>query len=159
MRKAMSVLLALGGLAVLAARADDPDPEPPGGANAELRKLKGTWTVTKAVFNKREIKAPPGLSYTFEGNKLTRTMPLGKLKVNVKGKGDNKQTYKVKIDTKKKPYKIEMTPDGGGKAMSGIFKIEKDELFLVTSRGKDGKAPEDFTGVTAPVMVMTKEKK
>src|SRR5262245_45311332 len=128
MGKAMSALLALGGLAALAGRADDPDPEPPGGATAELKKLKGSWTVTKGVLNKRELKAPPGLTYTFEGNKLTRTAPFGKGKGI--GKGDNKQTYKVKIDTKKKPYKIELTPDGGGKALSGIFKIEKDELYL-----------------------------
>jgi len=159
MGKVMSVLLALGGLAALAGRAADPDPEPPGGANAELKKLKGTWTVTKGVFNKRELKAPPGLTYTFEGNKLTRTAPFGKGKGNVKGKGGAQQTYKVKIDTKKKPYKIEMTPDNGGKTQVGIFKIEKDELFLVTGRGKDAKAPTDFTGADAMMMVMKKEKK
>jgi hypothetical protein len=46
--------VALWALAAVAGRAAEPDPEPPGGAKAELAKLKGTRTVTKAVWRKRE---------------------------------------------------------------------------------------------------------
>jgi uncharacterized protein (TIGR03067 family) len=161
MRYAMA-LLALCALAALAGRGDDP--EPPGGGNAELKKLKGTWTVTKAVFGKRELKAPPGLTYTFDGDKLTRSMPIGKLKGNVKGKGDRELKYKVRIATKKKPHTIEMMPEGAKSGQVGIYKIEKGELYLTMGRGKGAKGakgavtPKDFTGDDAPVYVMTREK-
>src|SRR5262245_65809988 len=106
MRETTSATLALCALAALAGRADDP--EPPGGMTAELKKLKGTWTVTRALFGKRELKAPPGMTYTFDGEKLTRSLPpFGKV-----GKGDRTVKYKVKLTTKKKPYTIEMIPEG-----------------------------------------------
>jgi len=145
------VSLALFFCAASSARAeDDDDPEPGGGSSQAQRALKGTWTVTKAVFLGRETKAPPGMTYAFERDKLVRTTPFGK--------GGN-QNYEVKIDARKKPYRITMTPEGGGKAQSGIFKIEKGELFLATGVGKDGKAAEDFSGTNGGVMVMTKDKK
>jgi len=130
-----------------AAGADDEDPEPPSQA---LGALKGTWTATKVVFAGREAKAPPGITYALERGKLVRSVPAGK--------GGN-QTFEVKVDARKKPYRITMTPEGGGRAQSGIFKIEKGELFLATGAGKDGKGPEDFSGTTGGVMVMSKEKK
>src|SRR5262249_12728345 len=129
------------------ARPDD-DPEPPAGGKA-LRELKGTWMVTRAVFGGREAKAPPGLTYAFDGGKLVRTAPVGK--------GDNRQAYKVKLDTSKKPYKITMTPENGGKAQTAILKVEKGELFLATTRGAGAKAPADFKGDDVSVLVMTKE--
>jgi uncharacterized protein (TIGR03067 family) len=158
-----AVLLALCALAALAGRAADP--EPPGDAKAELKKLKGTWTVTKAVFGGREAKAPPGMTYTlmtytFDGDKLTRTTPFGKVYTNDKGKGidERKQAYKVKIDTKKKPYTIEMIPEGKDKGQVGIFKVEKGELHLATGRVK-GQVPADFKGADVAVMVMARKKK
>src|SRR5256885_786429 len=88
---------------------EDGDPEPSGGpASKGLRALEGKWTVTRAVFGGREMKAPPGLTYEFAGGKLTRTMPLGK-----KG-GDNKQLLDVKVDLSKKPHRITLTPQNGG---------------------------------------------
>jgi uncharacterized protein (TIGR03067 family) len=152
--KTRGTVILTGALLVLAAtevRSRGDDPEPPAGAKAELAKLKGTWTVTKAVWGKREAKAPPGMTYAFDGDKLTRTTPLGK--------GAGKQTFKVKIDTKKKPYKITMTPEDKDKGQSGIFKVEKGELFLATGRGKGGKAPADFKGDDVMVLVMKKEEK
>jgi uncharacterized protein (TIGR03067 family) len=133
---------------VAQARSED-DPEPPGGGKA-LRELKGTWTVTRALFGNRESKAPPGLTYAFGGDKLTRKTPFGK--------GNNNLTFKVKLDTSKKPYRITMTPENGGNAQSGIFKIENGELFIATARGKDAKPPADFKGNDVSVMIMTKEK-
>jgi uncharacterized protein (TIGR03067 family) len=165
MLKTAVACVALCGLAVLAGRGDDPDPEPPGGANAELKKLKGTWTVTKAILGKRELKvARPGLTFTFDGDKLTRATPFGKLKGNVKGKGNRTLEYKVKIDTKKKPHTIELIGEGAKSGPVGIYKIEKGELFLAHPLTKDGKGvrvavvPKDFSGDDAPVYVMTREK-
>jgi len=155
-----AVLLALCGVAALAGRADDPDPEPPGGAKAELRKLKGTWTVTKTVWQGREVKARPGLTYTFDGDKLTKAVPAlaaGKIKAKAL-----KQTYKVKIDAKKEPHAIELIPDGGGAGQAGVYKIEKGQLHLATGRpgrgAKGAVAPKDFSGDAGPVFVMTREK-
>jgi uncharacterized protein (TIGR03067 family) len=143
----------------LAPQARPADPEPPGSSAKVQRELKGTWTVTKGIFGGRESKAPPGLTYAFDGDKLVRDAPFGK---------GNKMTYKVKIDASKKPYKITMTPEGGGRTISGIIKIEKGELYLATGRvpfgkdkvkDKDPKPPTDFKGDGVSVMVMTKEKK
>jgi uncharacterized protein (TIGR03067 family) len=131
-------------------RSDDVDPEPPGSSAKALRELKGTWTVTRAVFGKREAKAPPGMTYCFDDDRLVRVMPFGK--------GDNKQTFKVKLDLSKKPHRITMTPENGGAVQSAIFKIEKGELSVATARGKNARAPADFTGDDVSVMVMTKDK-
>src|SRR5262245_594476 len=115
MNKATVALVALCALAAVAGRADDP--EPPGGAKAELKKLQGTWTVTKRFSGKRDLKLPSTVTYTFDGDKLTREMVLGKAK-------GGKATFKVTIDTKKKPHRIELTPEGGGAGQAGIYKIE-----------------------------------
>lgn len=143
------VLVALG--AVGAGRGDDPEPPRGGGEKAELRKLKGTWTVARAMIGKREVKTPAGLTYTFDGDKLTWSRPVDKDGVK------QVQTYKVKLDTKKRPYKITMRADGLISS-EGIFKIEKGELYLATIRtGKPAKAPADFTGDGVVLEVMTKE--
>ena len=72
---------------------------------------------------------------------------------------DNKQTYKVKIDTTKKPHRITMTPQNGGKTQTAILKVEKGELFLATARGRDAKAPADFEGDGVAILIMTRDKK
>jgi uncharacterized protein (TIGR03067 family) len=149
MLKPTFAFVAMCALAALAGRGAEPDPEPPVG-NAELLKLKGTWSVTQAVGNKRELKAPPGLTYTFDGDKLTHTAPLGK------GNETHTRKYKVKIDTKKKPYKITMTPEGKDKGLVGIYKIEKGVLHL--AMGKGGKPPADFSGDGAVAFEMKQEK-
>jgi uncharacterized protein (TIGR03067 family) len=164
MRKTTIALLALCALAGAAGRAADPDPEPPGGANAELRKLKGKWTVTKVLSGTRELKLSPEMTFTFDGDKLTRSTSLGKPKGNVKGKVERSVKYRVKIDTKKKPHTIEMIPEDGKNGPVGIYKIEKGELYLALGRptGPKGKtvyvAPKDFKGEAGPVYVMTREK-
>jgi uncharacterized protein (TIGR03067 family) len=106
---------------------------------------------------KRELKTPPGLTYTFDGDKLTRETASGKAK-------GSKQTYKVKIDTKRRPHTIELVPLGAARGQVGVYKIEKGELYLTTGRTKGGKnargvvTPKDFSGDGEPVYVMTREK-
>ena len=147
MRNAVSAVLAVWAVAALVGRADDP--EPPAGA-AELAKLKGTWAVFRATGNKRELKAPPGLTYSFDGDRLSHTAPLAK-------GGSHTRKYKVTIDAKKKPHRIEMVLEGQAKALVGLYKIEKGELYLAL--GKGGKAPADFSGDDGVVFVMKKEAK
>lgn len=144
-------LLALLGLTALLGRGADPDPEPPAGA-AEQGKLRGTWTVIKALSLKREVKAPAGMTFTFDGDKLTRQVP------RPSGKGGRKILMTVKIDTRKKPHRIEMIPANKGQATVGIYKIEKGQLFLVLASAKDEKVPSDFSGATRPVLVLTRGK-
>lgn len=149
MRWSLIGCVAALGLLALRGRADDP--EPPGAVG--LKALRGTWAVTKTTFGPRETKVPPGMDFLFDGDKLTRTFPARK----GKAKGVEKLTYKVKLDTRKKPYRVTMTPDAGGRDHKWIFKIEKDQLTLATSRAGD--FPPDFTGETVATMVMTKQVK
>ena len=161
MRKTTGVLLALCALAAAAVRADDP--EPPDDVKAELKKLQGTWTVTKIRDGTRETKPLTGLTFTFDGDKLLTTQ-IGLTKRKTKDKYDLKESFKVKIDAKKKPHTIDLVPDGKGIGMVGIYKIEKGELYIargLPGPGKAAKAPErpkDFEGEGVLVYVMTRQK-
>jgi uncharacterized protein (TIGR03067 family) len=160
MRKTTSAILALCALAALAGRADDPCPEPPGGGKAELKKLKGTWTVSKRLSGGREMKAFSVMTFTFDGDKLTRTTSLNK----GGKKAERSVKYKVKLDTKKQPHRIELVPEDGKNGQVGIYKIEKGELYFAPGRptGKKGNityvVPKDFKGEQGLVYVMTREK-
>jgi len=161
MRKTTGAVLALCALAALAGRADDPDPEPPGGGKAELKKLKGTWTVTRRLSRGRELKALSSvMTFTFDGDKLTRTTSLNK----GNKKAERSVKFKVKLDTKKQPHRIEMVPEDGKNSQVGIYKIEKGELYFAPGRptGKKGNityvVPKDFKGAQGVVYVMTREK-
>jgi uncharacterized protein (TIGR03067 family) len=147
-RAAVRFLLAAYLTAFGAARAED-DPEPP---DKGLRELKGTWTVTKVLFRGRELKSPDeAATWVFDGRKLTQTFPPNKRK----GKEATETTYKVKLDTSKKPYKLTATPEAGGKERKWIFKIEKGELRVVSTREAD--FPKDFDDPDATVgMVMAR---
>src|SRR5262245_1654886 len=100
MRKTTGAVLVMCAVAALAGRADGPEPDT---TKAELKKLQGTWKVTKRIVGKAETKAL--CTFTFDGDKLTRTMP------NPRGEGDIKVAYKVKADTKKTPHTIELIED------------------------------------------------
>jgi uncharacterized protein (TIGR03067 family) len=168
MRKTTIALLALCALAAAAGRAADPDPEP-AGAEAELKKLKGTWAVTKVLAGRRmgrnvvmtELKRRGGMTFTFDGDKLVITQEAA---AKGKGKVDATQSYKVKIDAKKKPHAIDLFEDGRGPVVAWIYKIEKGELYLARSPGptrKDPKPPErpkDFEGEGVQLYVLTREK-
>jgi len=135
-------LLALAG----PARAQDDDPEPPGGA-AALRKLKGTWNSVRRISKGQEI-AYTLISYAFEKDKVTYTA----------GKGKLVRTMSLKVD-KKRPDVIELTQENAKVAtMRYFFKVEKGELYLVPDRSNDPKAKPDFSGNTTMVMVLKKEK-
>jgi uncharacterized protein (TIGR03067 family) len=148
MPRVMIVCVVLAGMVPFGVHGDSPDPEPPG--ETSLKTLKGTWTVTKGVFKGHEEKVTDGRTYIFDGDKLTRTVPGGK--------NNGKLTYKVELDTRKKPCKITMSPDDGGKAREGVIKIENGELFLSVDGPKFRTMPSDFSGKDATVFVMKKQK-
>src|SRR5262245_16647123 len=149
MRKTARAMLALCALAALAGRADDPEPDT---TKAELKKLQGTWTVTKRVLGGREAKAPAGLIYTFDGDKVTRRFAAPE------GKAGGRQVLTVTIDTAKTPHRLTMKAVGSKSAVY-IYKIEKGELYLATGRGKGAKVPDEIKGDDVALMVLKKEEK
>jgi uncharacterized protein (TIGR03067 family) len=149
MRRAFLVALALSVFAV-AARADDDDPEPPGGSS--LRALRGKWTVTRRVFRGKEMKTSAATAtYEFDGAKVT--VDTGKLHY----------TAKVKVDAKKKPAMLELSRDDTNGTSKMAFKIDKGELYLALTppKGVGGEVKEEdvFKGETRPLMVLKREKK
>jgi uncharacterized protein (TIGR03067 family) len=165
MRK-KSTLLALCALAAAAGRAAEAEPP---SEKAELNKLKGTWKVTKLLAGDGFTSPSREASYRFDGDKLTRmTFRRFPRERGRRGRGGGnwplRVTYKVKIDTKKQPHTIELTPERGripgsgrwGLTQTGIYKIEKGELYLALGRPR--KVPKDFKGEAGEVYVMTREK-
>jgi uncharacterized protein (TIGR03067 family) len=132
-------LLALAGFT----RADDTDPEPPG---ASLRRLQGTWKTVRILVKGRERE--DNTTYTFDKDQVTYAFSDS----NSKG-GSYKMT--VKVD-RERPDLIEMKRNGGPPTRC-FFKIDQGELYLVPARSP--KAKPDFTGKTAPVRVLKREKK
>ena len=149
MRKTTIAFVSLCALAAAAGRADDP--EPTGGDKAELAKLKGKWTVTGRVLGGREAKSPTGLTYTFDGDKVTRRFEAPE------GKAGGRQELTVTIDTSKKPHRLTLSAGRKGKGTVYIYKIEKGELYLAT--GLKGVMPKGFKGDDVVVLVMKKEVK
>src|SRR5947208_2139391 len=113
MRRTLIVVLALSAVAV-AARAEDVDPEPPGGGRAVLRKLSGKWAVTHRTFKGRELKSSITPTYAFDGDKVT--MDNGRLNY----------VAKVKIDAKAKPPVLLMTREDVKTTLRWAFKLDKD---------------------------------
>jgi uncharacterized protein (TIGR03067 family) len=145
MPRAMCGCFALCLLAVAIARADGPDPEPPSDG---LTALKGTWKLDRMILKEEVKPLPAEVTFTFAGDKLTRVRPAAR------GKAKGPEKLRVKIDTKKKPATIELIPEGGERGTVGIYKIEKDELFLAQTDGN----PADCSGDEVPVSVMKRVK-
>lgn len=146
MCRLLPLLLVLPLTLPLAAAGTDDDPEPPITSASELRKLRGTWTVTHGINNCKEVKPARLTTYTFEGNTVT-----------IKG-GPRPYEKKVKIDTRKRPFTIEVSLEGSPK-VGGIYKVENGKLFLALKSAKAEKPPTTFDGNTGRVLVMTRGEK
>src|SRR4051794_39733998 len=96
MRRALVAALALSVL-VVAARADDVDPEPPGG-KASLRKLKGTWVSVRMLVKGGE-KTHEGVTYTFDGDRADYTFKTSAKRV-MKFESKHPNTFQVSEDGK-----------------------------------------------------------
>src|SRR4051812_47103663 len=97
MRGAVIMVLALSALAA-AVRADDVDPEPPGG-NPHLRKLRGKWVV-EGHLPKAGRPLPVGTTYEFAGDKVTIDT------------GMSRYVSKVKVGSKNDVVTLRLTPEG-----------------------------------------------
>jgi hypothetical protein len=128
-------------------RADDVDPEPPGGS-AVLRKLQGKWESVRRIV-KGEEQAYTRASYHFEKDKVAYSL----------GKGKTKETT-LRVDTKRPDLFALTHADSKFNAARYYFKVENGELYLVPAvfakpKGKDG---PDFSGKEAPVIIFKKTK-
>jgi uncharacterized protein (TIGR03067 family) len=141
MRGAVIMVLALSALAATA-RAEDVDPEPPGSGRAELRKLRGKWTVTRLRWRGPEKKSSLTPSYSFDGDKMTQ------------GGGRSPDVAKVKVDVKKKPFTLQITGEDARTTVRWAFKFDNGTLLVVANPG----AQEDFSGNNGPVMVLERQK-
>jgi uncharacterized protein (TIGR03067 family) len=101
----------------------------------DLKKLEGRWKIQSAEKGGEPAPAEfkEAITFIFSGDKLT-------LHFQIKGKED-KKISSLKIDTSKKPSRIDITPDDGpekGKTMPGIFELKGSTLKLaINDGGKD----------------------
>jgi hypothetical protein len=145
MRGAVILVLALSVLAV-AARADDVDPEPPGG-NVHLRKLRGKWVV-ESYFPKVGKPMPIVGSYEFVGDKVTID------------NGTKQYVAKVKVSSKNDLVTLRLTPVGLKTSTVHAFKIEKGKLYLAPAQPWKAKqtAEDVFRGKNGPVKILARAK-
>jgi uncharacterized protein (TIGR03067 family) len=119
----------------------------------ELKKFEGTWKLTSIELAGQKTELPPEKSdqtqLVFKGTKLT-----------MKGgpKGDSETTFS--IDPTKKPPQIDIQPPKGEKkALTGIYKFDKDMLIICGS--ENGERPTDFAskeGTSTGIMTLEKVK-
>jgi uncharacterized protein (TIGR03067 family) len=120
-RRVMLGLVAL--LAVVAPGVADDKPKEEA-AKEEVKKLQGTWQVTKWIHHSEEPAAADEIKhFTFEFKDRTVTLR--------KSKGDEGKEMKYTLDPSKKPRSFDL-PEGGadGDVAEGIYKIDGDELTI-----------------------------
>jgi uncharacterized protein (TIGR03067 family) len=118
---ALSVLLlAVAGLC----RADDVDPEPPGGA-AALRKLQGDWKLVGLSIDGGEVNSPPSLAVKVKG--VTYSCPAGRatLKAVARPEGALDVTF---VEGKSKGDRLEC-----------VFDVNGDTLRVCRLNGAKGR--------------------
>lgn len=138
------VLLLVG----VAAVADDTDPEPVSPPEAELKKLQGTWELTKVVLGGTDqTKEKKGATLVFQKNRLTLN------------DGPNKaEQLTVTLDPKQKPPHIDLSPANDNRPVKGIYKLQKDELTIAfTEAGQERPKDFDAKGVRG-LLVMKRQK-
>jgi uncharacterized protein (TIGR03067 family) len=111
----------------------------------DAKKLQGTWEITDLIVygKKVDFKEIKGTKFIFSQDKLTLQPPSDKLEVVVAG------TYSFKIDPKKKPAEVDLTPlDGKFKGVTspGIYELKGNTLRWCQSDDPKSKdRPKDFT--------------
>lgn len=139
--KVITCLLALATAGLV--RAGDPTPEPPGNV---LARLQGKWKA-RALLIKGQ-KKDSNVTYTFDKGKVTYSFGPGK--------GVTRELTVVPDKTRRDL--ISMTPKGSSRSVQYFFKLAKGELHLAPVRRDDAKPKPDFSGDTAPVLILRREK-
>ena len=132
----------LTSLVILSFLAADPDPEPSGGS---LRRLEGVWRH-RAVLERGKERAAD-VTYTFAKGRVT---------YSVGGDGGTREA--ALVPDKRRKDIIELKGERGRPARY-LFKFEKDKLYLRPIPPGDADPKPDFSGNTAPVLILTREKK
>jgi len=115
----------------------------------DLNLLKGNWKVVSMVHNGKDLPNAEDHGITFDGENVTIKEPNGESK----GKC-------TRLDPAKDPKQIDLTPDGGGKKLQGIYELKGDELKLCLTRS-DSERPSRFEskeGSNSRLVVLKREK-
>jgi uncharacterized protein (TIGR03067 family) len=141
-------------LACLLIAAADPCPEPTEDGKADLKKMQGTWKVTKLEEGGRAVDA----------SKIGTRIIVSKDKLTIKDKNRD-EVVTFQLNAKKKPREIDLVPlRPNGKPddmVPGIYKLEKDTLTICFGKGDKAPRPKGFDtkerGVSVLVMQRVKE--
>lgn len=132
---------ALGGMAAAEEKAD-----------ADLKKIEGTWVITAAEKQGRTDPAPEGVgTFTFAKDK--------KLVRKIKGQPDMEGTFRM--DAGKTPKEIDLIAlrDGKELAMRGIYQLDGDALKLAFSPElAKGERPTEFDSNKAYILILKRQK-
>jgi uncharacterized protein (TIGR03067 family) len=113
--------------------------------------IVGEWTGQKATFGGEDRPIPEGgvvFEFTADG------------KVTIREAKKNPEPADYKVDPKKDPAEIDVTPPAGEKqpTMLGIYKVEKDILTICMARG--GERPKKFESPKdSPTMLIVLKRK
>jgi uncharacterized protein (TIGR03067 family) len=138
-----AVALCLGLLVPVALFAADPEPE------NDAKNLLGTWKIVKGTKGGEEPSEDMLKSkLIFTADKVTVTRPSG---------GEDPASYK--IDPKKNPKEIDITPMmGADLVVRGIYKFEKGQLILHASK-PGSERPKKFDDKSDVTLILEREKK
>jgi len=132
-RLAACLLLLVPGFAAFAAD----DPEPPNSAEADVKKLQGTWDVEKAVKggmdDSKQLK-----------DKGAHAVIKDRQFFFVEGKGGREEGMKFSVAPKKRPAEMDIMD--GRVTVKAIYKLEKDQLTIAFNEPGNGggERPKSF---------------
>jgi uncharacterized protein (TIGR03067 family) len=145
----MTVLLfVLPALPVLADEGPNPEPQPT--TKIDLKKMQGTWKVVRAETKAKGAKNLDGVRFIIKNDQMTIKDP------NLK----RDETATFKLDAKKRPHHINITPTmkgGPREVVLGIYKFEKDQLIIAFNEPKSPR-PTRFDALAAMKLVLQKRK-
>jgi uncharacterized protein (TIGR03067 family) len=127
--------------------AADPSPEPGGDANADLKKIQGTWSIVSVSGPDK----PPG---DIKLAKFTFTKDM----IKVTGGPGKEEPVKFKLAVKKGMGELDIQPPRETNPVLGLYKFEKDKLTLTFLQPGKGR-PTKFGDPTAMTLVLKKDAK